>query len=103
LESGMTALQALHILESAVLECMRRDVNTSEVREALDFLEPYIQPKWLIRRFRSHINSASDTYFDFVRRQQVLCATFPAIRDRVQALLGKHTSKKRGWPAHRQT
>jgi hypothetical protein len=98
----MTPLQALKILESAVLGCMRRDVNTSEVREALNFLEPYIQPKWLIPRFRSHINSGSDTYFDLARRQQVLYETFPAIRDGVQTRLGKHIRKKRTWPAHRQ-
>jgi hypothetical protein len=44
----MTVLEALAILESAVLECMKKDVNTPEVGAALDLLEPYIQPKWLI-------------------------------------------------------
>jgi hypothetical protein len=98
----MTPLQALKILESAVLECMRRDVNTSEVREALNLLEPYIRPKWLISRFRSHINSGGDSYFDLAHRQQVLCATFPAIRDGVRTLFGKQMRKRRTWPAHRQ-
>ena len=38
----MTVLKALAILEDAVLECKKRDINTPEVTEALDFLEPHI-------------------------------------------------------------
>ncbi len=38
----MTALEALATLESAVLDCKKTNVNTPEVREALDLLEPYI-------------------------------------------------------------
>jgi hypothetical protein len=34
----MTVLEALAILEAAVLECKKRDINTPEVKEALDFL-----------------------------------------------------------------
>lgn len=33
----MTVLQALAILEAAVLESKKRDINTPEVREALGF------------------------------------------------------------------
>src|SRR5262245_38368297 len=43
----MTVLEALGILEAAVLECKKRNVNTLEVKEALDLLERYIYPKWL--------------------------------------------------------
>jgi hypothetical protein len=32
----MTALEALATLESAVLECKQRNINTPEVKEALD-------------------------------------------------------------------
>ena len=35
-----------------MLECKKRTVNTPEVTEALDFLEPYIRPTWLIPQFR---------------------------------------------------
>jgi hypothetical protein len=42
----MTVLEALAILEAGVLECTKRSVDTPEVREALDFLEPHIQPEW---------------------------------------------------------
>jgi hypothetical protein len=30
--------------EAAVLECKKRDINTPEVREALDLLEPHVRP-----------------------------------------------------------
>jgi hemerythrin-like domain-containing protein len=38
----MTVLEALAILEAAVLECKKRNVNTLEVKQALDFLESHI-------------------------------------------------------------
>ena len=44
----MTLSEALAILESATLECRKRDINTPEVTEALNLLEPHIQPPWLI-------------------------------------------------------
>ena len=34
----MTAHEALTILEAAVLECKKRDINTPEVKNALDFV-----------------------------------------------------------------
>jgi hypothetical protein len=48
----MTVLEALTILESAVLECKKRTVDTPEIRHALDLLEPQIQPERLIPQFR---------------------------------------------------
>ena len=50
----MTVLEALAILEAAVLECKKRDINTPEIKAALDLLERYIWPKWLIPQFRHH-------------------------------------------------
>ena len=86
----MTALEALAILEAAVLECKKRSVDTPEVREALDFLEPHIQPEWLIPQFRSHaLNRYNGNEVDREGQQQVLRATFPGIRDSVKDLLGK--------------
>ena len=52
---GHDRLEALPTLESAVLECKKRSVDTPEVREALDLLEPHIQREWLIPQFRHHI------------------------------------------------
>src|SRR5215510_7080995 len=50
----MTVLEALATLESAVLECKKRNVNTPEVKHALDSLESYVWPKWLIPQSRHH-------------------------------------------------
>jgi hypothetical protein len=40
----MTALKALAILETAVMDCKTRDINTLDVRDALNFLEPHTRP-----------------------------------------------------------
>ena len=53
----MTALEALAILESAVLECKKRDINTPKIKNALDLLERYIWPKWMIPQFRNHVEN----------------------------------------------
>jgi hypothetical protein len=84
----MTVLEALAILEAGVLECKKRDVDTPEVRAALDLLEPYIRPAWLIPQYRHHVlghDRTTDVALE--RQQQVLRATFPGIRDGVRVLL----------------
>ena len=53
----MTVLVALAILEATVLECKNRDVDTPEVKAALDLLERYIWPKWLIPQFRHSVEN----------------------------------------------
>ena len=84
----MTVLQALVILEAAVLVCKKRNINTLEAREALDFLEPHIWPKWLVPQFRHHIGGERENDYQREGQQQVLRATFPGIRDGVRELLG---------------
>jgi hypothetical protein len=84
----MTVLQALAILEAAVLECKERDVNSPEVNHALDLLEPYIRPTWLIPQFRHHVLSErTDNPGHREDQQQVLRITFPGIRESVRILL----------------
>jgi hypothetical protein len=56
----MTILEALAILESATLECKKREVDTLELRGALDFLEPHIQPAWLIPQFRHNLDGEQE-------------------------------------------
>jgi hypothetical protein len=78
----MTVLQALAILEAGVLECKHRNIDTPEMREALEFLEPHIQPTWLIPQYREHVLDHDQR--DGVAlegQQQVLRATFPGIRN----------------------
>ena len=48
----MTILEALAILEAAVLECKKRSTNTPEVKSALDLLELYVRPEWIVSQFR---------------------------------------------------
>ena len=89
----MTILQALKILEDAVLECKRRDVDTADVREALDLLETHIRPNWLVVRFRSHVERAGNSDVDLEGQQQVLSITFPGIRDAVREVLRRNMDK----------
>src|SRR5215468_6718315 len=87
----MTVLAALGILEAAVLECKKRNVNTLEVKEALDLLERYIYQKWLIPQFRHHVENEEQPLEKREGQQQVLRATFPGIRNCVRELLGVRT------------
>src|SRR4029077_10793933 len=100
----MTVLEALGILENAILECKQRRINTPEVKEALDLLEPHILPPSLISQFRHEalapptpsffpkspheaLPPPSQKPFGHDSQQQVLQATFPGIRDAVRILL----------------
>jgi hypothetical protein len=56
----MTVLETLAILESATLECKKGDINTPQVREALDFLEPHARPTWLIFQYRHALDGHGD-------------------------------------------
>jgi len=85
----MTVSEALAILESATVECKKRDINTPEVRDALDLLEPHIRPEWLIPQFRYHLDRDPSVEVDKEDKQQVLRATFPGIRKSVKDLLEK--------------
>src|SRR5262245_55718533 len=83
----MTVSEALAILESATLECQKRDINTSEVMEALNLLESHIQPPWLIPQFRYHLDRDPSVEVNIEIQKQALRATFPGIRDAVRELL----------------
>src|SRR5262245_59730337 len=83
----MTVLEALAILEAAVLECKKRNIDTPEVKNALDLLERYIYPKWLIPQFRHHVENEKQPLEKREGQQQVLRATFPGIHDSVRVLL----------------
>jgi hypothetical protein len=86
----VTVLKALATLESATLECKQRDIDTPEVREALTFLEPHIQPEWLISQFRYHVQRyGQQHWWELEAQQQVLCAIFPRIRESVKELIEK--------------
>jgi hypothetical protein len=70
--------------------CDPRDINTPEVRDALDLLEPHIKPEWLIPQFRYHVQRyGQQHWWELEAQQQVLCAIFPRIRESVKELIEK--------------
>src|SRR6266481_4381724 len=89
----MTVLEALSILEAAVLECKKRDINTPEVTEALDFLETHIRPTWLVPQYRHALDEPGDQGYEREGQQQVLRPSFEGIRDSVRDLLGIRLDK----------
>ena len=71
-----------------MLECKKRDINTPEVTEALDFLEPHIRPTWLVPQYRHELDGPrGDREYDREGQQQVLRPSFEGIRDSVRDLL----------------
>jgi hypothetical protein len=85
---AMTVLEALAVLEAATVECKQRDINTPEVRDALDLLEPHIKPEWLIPQFRQHaLKDRTDNHVEREGQQQVLRPSFDGIRDGVKELV----------------
>jgi hypothetical protein len=84
----MNIFEALAILENAVLECKKRNANTPEATEALDLLAPYVRPKLVVAQFRHHIARECDNDHEKEGQKQVLCTTFPWIRNSVKELVG---------------
>ena len=87
----MTVLDALSILEAAILECKQRDIYKPELNEALNFLQPRIRPEWLIPHFRYHaqLNTKNEMDLDIEAQQHALRRIFPRIRESVKDPLGK--------------
>ena len=84
----MTIFEALAVLESAVLECTKRNVNTPEATAAMDLLAPYVRPKLVVAQFRQHIARGHGKEHEKEGLQQVLRATFPGIRNSIRELIG---------------
>ena len=87
----MTVVNALAVLEAAVLECKQRDIYKPELNEALNFLQPHIRPEWLIPQFRYHaqLNKKNEMDLDIEAQQHALRRIFPRIRESVKDPLGK--------------
>jgi hypothetical protein len=89
----MTIFKALAMLEAAVLECKKRDINPPEVTEVLDFLEPHIRPAWLVPQYRHALDEHRGLDYDREAQQQVLSPSFEGIRDSVRDLFGMRLDK----------
>jgi hypothetical protein len=83
----MDTLTALQILESAVWRCKQEDIRTPEVLQALNFLEPHVQPKWLIPQYRNALDGSHENEAQKEALEQVLRATIGGIRKACVRLL----------------
>ncbi len=88
----MRVLEALKILEDATLDCKIRDINTPEVRTALEVLQPYCRPTWRITGFRDHLQHG-ERGPDSEGQQQVLRVYFGGIYENVRQLLSTQVKK----------
>jgi hypothetical protein len=87
-------LEALKILEEAVLDSKKRDIDTPEVRIALDLLDPFCSPKWQVDGFRKSLRpTAGRSGASHEGQQQVLRVYFGGIYRSVRALLQRHIRK----------
>ena len=89
----MRVTEALRILEAATRDCKTRDIDTPDVRDALDVLEPYCWPDWRIEGFRNHLTRHDAIGFGGEGQQQTLRVYFGGIygcvRTRLSAEVGK--------------
>jgi len=70
-----------------------RDVDTPELREALDVLAPYCRPEWKISGFREHLKPVEEFGPGGEGQQQNLRVYFGGIHDSVRNLLSKQIGK----------
>jgi hypothetical protein len=87
-------LEALNILEAAVIECKTRDIDTPEVREALDVLAPHCRPEWLVAGFRSSLKRIPMEFGPGGEgQQQNLRVNFSGIYRNVRQLLQRRVAQ----------
>ena len=86
-------LEALRILEAATVDCKTRNIDTPEVREALDLLEPYCRPEWRITGFRERLKRREEFGSGGEGQQQVLRVYFGGIYDCVRERLALQIGK----------
>jgi len=81
-------LAALKILEAAVLDLKKRNIDTTEVRVALDLFEPKCKPQWTVSGFREQLRlHAEQSSVELEGQQQILRVYFRSIYDCVRELL----------------
>jgi hypothetical protein len=99
----MRVLEAVRILEQATLYSHKRNIDTPEVRQALDVLEPYCLPGWLVKGFRDHLQPGTGFlgHPDVEGQQQYLRVCFAGIHASVRRLL--HARVKRLEYRYRRT
>ena len=92
----MRVLEALRILEVATVECKLRSIDTPEVREALDLLDPYCRSTWYVGEFRSHLVPCRESVGPSLEgQQQNLRVNFGGIYRNVRRLLAAEVGRLR--------
>lgn len=84
----MRVLDALELLEVATAECKERDIDTPEIRQALDILERHCRPKWRVHGFRENLKRCEESD-PGEGQQQILRIYLGGIRTSVKAWLTK--------------
>jgi hypothetical protein len=85
----MTIIEAINILEIATVECKNKDVDRPDVNQALDVVELYVRPEWVVPQFRYHLQREGNNAIDIADQQAVLNATFFIINDCLKELVRK--------------
>ena len=85
----MTIIEAITILEIATVECRSKDVDTPAVNQALNFVELYVRPEWVVPQFRYHLRRLGNSAIDIGDQQGILSAIFSIISDCVKDLVRK--------------
>ena len=94
----MRLLTALKILEAATLDSKKRNIDTPEVRKALDLLDPVCQPTWRVAGFRHQLKPhAGQSGHELEGQQQVLRVYFGGIYTCVRQLLPARIEKLNYW------
>jgi hypothetical protein len=88
-------LEALRILEAATIECKLRSIDTPDVREALDALDPYCHPTWYVGAFRDHLKPCDEVGPAREGQQQNLRVNFGGIHRNVRRLLAAEVGRLR--------
>jgi hypothetical protein len=87
-------LAALKILEAATLDSKKRNIDTTEVRAALDLFEPICKPEWTVPGFRGQLRPhAEQSPVELEGQQQILRVCFRSIYDCVRELLAARIGK----------
>ena len=85
----MTIIEAITTLEIATVECRNKNVDTPAVNQALNVVELYVRPEWVVTQFRYHLRREGHSAIDIEDQQAVLSATFCIINDCVKELVRK--------------
>jgi hypothetical protein len=75
--------------QAATIDCKTHNIDTPEVREALDLLAPYCRPEWRITGFRDHLKLSEGFGPSGQGQQQNLRLNLAGIHANVRKLVAR--------------